>query len=298
MRIAVTGATGFLGRYIVNDLLAAGHSCCCWYRPTSQREGLENDQCDWVRGELGNPKSADALVARADAVVHAALHHPGGRFIGGEGDLTDFLQINLIGSIDLIQAARRAKVSRFIFISTCAVHDVILDDRALDESHPLWPQSHYGAHKAAMEKFVHSFGLGKGYDICALRPTGIYGLAMPPQSSKWFNLVQRVIAGEAIATDRGGKEVHAADVARAVRILLTAGGIAGQAYNCYDCYVAEQDVAQIAKSITGSPSRIENLNRGPKHEIETGKLRALGMTFGGRKLLEQTVGQLVEHART
>ena len=37
-------------------------------------------------------------------------------------------------------------MSRFVFISTCAVHDVILDDRPLDEAHPLWPAGHYGAH--------------------------------------------------------------------------------------------------------------------------------------------------------
>jgi nucleoside-diphosphate-sugar epimerase len=49
------------------------------------------------------------------------------------------------------------------------VHDVILQDRPLDEAHPLWPKSHYGAHKAAIEKFVHSFGLGEGYAICSLR---------------------------------------------------------------------------------------------------------------------------------
>ncbi len=52
---------------------------------------------------------------------------------------------------------------RFVFISTCAVHDVILADRPLDEAHPLWPKSHYGAHKAALEKFVHSYGLGQGW---------------------------------------------------------------------------------------------------------------------------------------
>jgi hypothetical protein len=73
--------------------------------------------------------------------------------------------------------------------------------------------------------------------------------------------------------------------------------VAGQAFNCYDRYVAEQDVARIAKELTGSPSEIADLNRGPKHQIETGKLRALGMTFGGEPLLRQTVAQLVEAYR-
>ena len=48
------------------------------------------------------------------------------------------------------------------------------------------------AHKAAIEKFVHSYGWGHGYAICALRPTGIYGTALPIEESKWYGLVQAV----------------------------------------------------------------------------------------------------------
>ena len=145
----------------------------------------------------------------------------------------------------------------------------------------------------SIEQFVHSYGLGTGYPICALRPTGIYGAARPIATSKWYDLVHAVSRGEHIRSARGGKEVHAEDVAQAVTILLTADGIAGQAYNCYDRYVAEQEVAGIAKEITGSASVIESLNEGPKHQIDTSKLRALGMQFGGRPLLEQTVRQLL-----
>ena len=57
-----------------------------------------------------------------------------------------------MGTLRLIESARAAGVGRFVFISTCAVHEKILDDRPLDEAHPLWAMSHYGAHKAAIEK--------------------------------------------------------------------------------------------------------------------------------------------------
>src|SRR5262249_44935608 len=157
-------------------------------------------------------------------------------------------------------------------------------DRPLDETHPLWPTSHYGAHKAALEKFVHSFGLGHHWPICALRPTGICGLAHPVAQSKWFDLVGQVLRGEPIASARGGKEVHAQDVARAVGLLLTADAtaIAGQAFNCYDRYVSDQEVAEIAKELAGSRGQISDLNRGPRNQIATDKIRALGMTFGGQ----------------
>ena len=291
MIVAVTGATGFLGRYIVNKLLEEGHRCRCWYRPQSDRGGFLDGPIEWTEGELDDEQSAKSLVRGADAVVHAALDWGGSK---GKAVET-FARRNVMGTIRLFEAARASNAGRFIFISTCSVHDIVLDDRPLDEAHPLWPKSHYGAHKAAIEKFVHSFGLGVGYNVCSLRPTGIYGLACPIEKSKWYSLVRAVAAGEDVHSAAGGKEVHAADVAKAVKVLLEADGTAGQAYNCYDMYIADQDVAQIAKDITGSRSAIEIQNKGPKNQIATEKLRALGMKFGGNALLKATIQQMVDH---
>jgi nucleoside-diphosphate-sugar epimerase len=300
MRIGVTGATGFLGRYIVARLAEKEHGCRCWYRRESDRGGL--DACEgaieWLPGELGNVEACRSLVAGCDAVVHSALHRAGAGFTGAEGDLAEFVRKNVLGTIQLIEAARTAGVERFVFIATCAVHDRILDDRPLDEAHPLWPFGHYGAHKAAIEKFVHSYGLGQGYGICSLRPTGIYGLAYPVTKSKWFSLVQAVKAGREVRCAGGGKEVHAADVARAIDILLNAPAkkIIGEAFNCYDIYISEYDVATIARELSGSKAKIIGQQRRPKHQIETAKLRALGMEFAGRPLLEETIRQMLAHA--
>ena len=300
MKIAITGATGFLGRYIVRQLAKEDNKLRCWYRPASDRSGLETSAgaIEWVPGDLGDAAVAGPLVRGVDALVHSALARPQGRGFSASAreDLLAFLEDNLMGSLRLLQAAFQMGVPRCIFISSCAVHDVILGDRPLDEAHPLWPASHYGAHKAALEAFVHSFGLGQGWQVCALRPTGIYGLAHPPRDSRWYDLLGQVMRGESIASPAGGKEVHALDVARAVDLLLHADAkqITGQAYNCYDRYVAEEDVARIAKELTGSSSQIADLNRGPKNQIDTRKLRALGMTFGGEELLRNTVGELIE----
>jgi nucleoside-diphosphate-sugar epimerase len=300
MRIAVTGATGFLGRYIVTRLAEKEHGCRCWYRSDSDRGGL--DACEgaieWLPGELGNADAGRSLVAGCDAVVHSALHRAGPGFRGAEGDPVQFAEKNILGTIQLIEAARAARVPRFVFISTCAVHERILDDRPLDEAHPLWPASHYGAHKAAIEQFVHSYGLDRGYEICALRPTGIYGLAYPVTKSKWFGLVQAVKAGRQVRCAGGGKEVHAADVARAVETLLNAPGakIIGEAFNCYDMYISDYDVATIAKELSGSKAKIIGQQKRPKHQIETAKLRALGMEFGGRPLLQETIRQMLAWA--
>src|SRR5262249_11991085 len=156
-------------------LLEADHRLRCWYRPESDRTGFDDAAgvLEWLPGTLGDATAARELLRGVDAVVHAAVQWQGPRTrgAGSHGSADVFLGVNLAGSLQLFQAAFDAGVSRFVFISTCAVHEVILDDRPLDEAHPLWPTTHYGAHKAALEKFVHSFGLGQGWPVCALRPT-------------------------------------------------------------------------------------------------------------------------------
>ena len=296
MKIAVTGGPGFLGHYILRRLASGGHSLRCWYRPTSDRSGLEDVVINWMPGELNDEGAAKSLVAGCDAVVHAALYRPGIGFRGAEGDVIEFVERNIVGTLQLIETARKAGANRFVFVSTCAVHERILEDRQLDENHPTRATSHYGAHKAAIEQFVHSYGLGMGYPICALRPTGVYGLAHRPQDSKWFDLVKAIAKGEAVSCQRGGKEVHAADVAKAVELLLNAPAskIAGEAFNCYDRYVSEWDVAHIAKHVSGSQSAIGGQQTSPKNQIATDKLRSVGMSFGGQQLLEATVRQIVE----
>lgn len=300
MKIGVTGGTGFIGRYILQELLSQGHEIKAWYRHSSSREGIEDHpRLQWVQGDLESVEGFQPFVAGCDAVVHGALWRPGKTFRGTEGDIARYAEVNLVGSLRLIDTAFQAGVGRFIYISTCAVHEKILDDRPLDEAHPLWPYSHYGAHKAAVEKFVHSYAFGHQFPICALRPTGVYGLCHHAPDSKYFRLVQDILQGSDVDALKGGKEVHAADVARGIQCLLAAPieAIRGEAFNCYDRYISEYEVAEVTKQLTGSPSQISGELKRPKHEIVTSKLENLGMEFGGDDLLKKTLGQLIEKAK-
>ena len=315
MNIAVTGATGFLGRYVVNHLVVEGHRCRCWYRPQSDRGGFVDERAvTWVPGGLDQPDSVGRLLESVDAVVHAGVYQPpwGGGHRGAKTDAVGFADVNVIGSLRLIQAARGSAVERFVVISSCGVHDLILDDRPLDETHPLWPLSHYGASKAAVEMFVHSFGLPHrrpacqrpthdhlesqdGWGICALRPVGIYGVRRPLAGSKWFELVRCVLAGEPVDDISGGKEVHAEDVARAVSVLIATPtrSIAGRCFHCCDLHVTAGEVAEIACVKTGSHSPIGRRHPGPKHQITSAQLQSLGMRFGGRPRLDRYIGELI-----
>lgn len=296
MLIAITGATGFVGRHLIQTLLAENHQLRCWYRSESSRAGLPDaDGVQWTRGDLADPESSRSLVDGCDALVHAALWRPGARFQGAEGDIVEFAEKNVIGSLRLFRDAFDAGLRRVVYVSSCAVHDEILGDRPLDETHPVWPKSHYGAHKGAVEAFVSSYGRGEGKEICALRPTGIYGVDHPPESSRWFDLIRDVVGGKRVQCRGGGKEVHVGDVADAIKLLLTADGVAGEVYACYDQYISQRVVADLAQKISGSDASIEGEATKPKNQIDASKIKKLGMKFRGEAALRDTVTELVEH---
>ncbi len=293
MKIGMTGGTGFVGRELI-DLMGDQHDLRCITRTLATGKSI-SDQVEWIAGDLGTDDWLAEFVNDCDAVVHSGLWRSTASFQEEEPDLVEYLRINFLGTIKLIEAAFQAGVKRFVFVSTCAVHQKILNDRPLDETHPLWAANHYGAHKAALEKFVHSFGFGQGFEICAIRPTGIYGIASPSNSSKWYELIRNVVQNHDVTTAGGGKEVHVHDVAKAIELLLTTDSdITGQSFTCYDRYISEFDVATLAKSLCGSSSNITGNSKIPQHEIVTTKIRDLGMNFGGAERLQETIKQIIE----
>ncbi len=221
MTVAVTGATGYVGRFIVTRLIEAGEDVRAWRRPSSELRGLPGG-IEWIEGDLSSPHAAAALVEGADMLVHAALEHAPGRYRGGEGDdLAHYLRVNVGGGLSLLATARSAGVKRAVVLSSRAVFGRSAIGPIADDASAA-PDTHYGAAKAALEAFVRSFG-HEGWPIAALRPTGVYGMVAPAERSKWFALVKRVLAGETIEA-RSGSEVHGDDVAEAVWRLLGRAG--------------------------------------------------------------------------
>jgi nucleoside-diphosphate-sugar epimerase len=298
MKIGMTGATGFLGHCLTNRLLAQGHQVVAWCRDlkriSQSNEAPSAPRVDWIEGRLGDDAATEALVQGCDAIVHAGLFQPGSGFIGGEGDAIEYLQTNVIGSAKLLETASKHRVGRFVFVSSGSVHDRVAADRALDEKHPLWPCSLYGAYKASVETFIHAYGFSGKLACCTLRPTAIYGVADPKEESKWYPMIADIAAGKDVHATGGSKSVHVADVAAAIELLLqTAEPISGETFNCTDRMISQYEVAQIAKRISASLSVISGESKEAKHPMDTSKIESLGMRFGGTALLESTIAELL-----
>jgi nucleoside-diphosphate-sugar epimerase len=296
LKVAVTGATGYVGRFIAKRLVEEGASVRAWRRPSSDLRGLPAN-IEWIDGDLSSAGSAVRLLAGADALVHAALDHVPGRYRGGEGDdAARFLKVNVDDSLALLETARREGIRRAVVLSSRAVFGREVRGSIGDDD-PVAPDTHYGAAKAALEEFVRSAGAGQ-WPIAALRPTGIYGVVDPIERSKWFSLVNDVFEGVSIRK-RSGTEVHGTDVAAAVFLLLRAPAerVAGRVFNCSDLVVSNRELVRLVREAADTHGPLPEEETTPLCVMRTEALASLGFAFGGRPLLEHTVKELVSAVR-
>ncbi|SER15307.1 Nucleoside-diphosphate-sugar epimerase [Faunimonas pinastri] len=299
MIAAVTGATGTIGQFITNRLLAEGVHVRAWRRPASDISLLPA-AVEWLPGSLSDRQSARALVAGADLLIHAALEHVPGRFRGGEGtDPAGFIEANVGGSLNLMREARDAGVGRCVVLSSRAVFGAAPRTGSVADDASLSADTHYGAVKAAMEAFVQSWGLGEGWPVAALRPTGVYGLVNPVERSKWFDLVRNLLTEGKLPAPRAATEVHGDDVADAVWRLLTApaGAVAGRAFNCSDGVVSTRDVVALVRELTGREGPLPEPGSPPANVMDCAGLHDLGLCFGGEPLLRETLARLIDAVR-
>jgi nucleoside-diphosphate-sugar epimerase len=149
MRVAVTGATGFVGKALLPRLLADGHLVSALVRdPTA----VLPDGVQVVRGGLGDEAALSRLVQGADVVLHIA---------GCISALNarDYFRTNVDGTIALAKAAVLQQVKRFVHVSSLAARVPKLGG--------------YGASKAAAEQALQGFA--DDLQICVLRPSAVYG---------------------------------------------------------------------------------------------------------------------------
>lgn len=173
MKILITGASGFIGSFIVEEALRRGFETWAGVRSTSSRRYLQDERIHFL--DL-NFSSEDALVEELrghdfDYIIHAAgvtkcLHRD------------DFFKVNYEGTKNFVNAILKLHMplKRFIYMSSLSIFGAIKEKQPyqeIDESDTPRPNTAYGKGKLMAEQFLDS--IGNDFNYIVLRPTGVYG---------------------------------------------------------------------------------------------------------------------------
>jgi len=256
MRVALTGASGFIGSVVARRLQEAGHAVTALVRATSRRDHIEPYVDRFVVGEQADESVWPDLLDGADCVIHNSVDWKALKPL----DLNAHLRSNLDGSIKLLHAAAPRQ---FVFVSTIAVHHDMRprsrDDQGrglIDEDHPLRPSMLYGAYKAAVEAHLWSAHYSAGRNTCAVRPCGVYGIDPDLPRSHGYKLLKAVASGKPWEQEQGGKFVHVEDTAAAIVACVGNDRAAGRPFNLVDCYARWADWARMAGEVLGVDTKV------------------------------------------
>ena len=173
MRIAVTGANGFVGQRVVGDLTAAGHAVLALVRDPARGGGLGAAEVARLPQlcKTTDVPELSAVLAGCDAVVHLAarVHAMDG------GNETEFFDINVDGSVRLLEAAVHAGVKRFVFISSVKAAGERSGEAPLRTDMMPMPEDAYGRSKLAAERALTAGADAAATSLIILRPTFVYG---------------------------------------------------------------------------------------------------------------------------
>jgi NAD dependent epimerase/dehydratase len=181
VRVLVTGAEGFIGSTLCDLLLDKGANVRAFahYKPYAERGWLAGRQEDLevVAGDIRDPERVNTAVAGCDVVLHLAA------LIGIPYSYEapdSYVQTNVVGTQNILNACRRASVQRLVHTSTSEVYGSAISI-PIDEQHPLQPQSPYSASKIGADMLAMSYWHSFGLPVAIARPFNTYG---PRQSMR------------------------------------------------------------------------------------------------------------------
>ena len=220
MKILITGASGFIGSFIVEEALRQGFDTWAAVRKSSSKVYLQDERINFI--EL-NLSSKEQLVSQLrdqafDYVVHAAG-------VTKCLNKADFRRINTEGTKNLVDALLEVgmPLKRFVFISSLSIFGAIKEQQPYDEIRETdtpQPNTAYGKSKLEAEQYLATLGARLPYII--LRPTGVYG----PREKDYFIMAKSIQQHSDFAVGYKRQDitfVYVQDVVQAVFLALTRG---------------------------------------------------------------------------
>jgi UDP-glucose 4-epimerase len=224
VKVLVTGGAGFIGSHVCDELLARGHEVTALDNlSTGSRENLSPG----VRLAVTDIRSAEAAALIASERPAAICHLAAQMDVRKSVDDPHFdAEVNIIGLLNILEAAQKARVKKFIFSSTGGAIYGEQDVYPAAEDHPTRPVSPYGASKAGGELYLGYYRAQYGLDYVALRYANVYGPRQNPHGEAGVVAIfsQRLVTGEECLINGDGKQtrdfVYGLDVARANALAL------------------------------------------------------------------------------
>jgi NAD dependent epimerase/dehydratase len=234
-KVLVTGADGFIGSHLVERLIALGADvrAFCLYNsngslgwldtiPAEQRRTL-----DVVLGDIRDARAVEAACRDIDTVFHlAALIAIPYSYVAP----ASFVETNVTGTLNVLEAARRAGCRRVIQTSTSEVYGTPADV-PIRETHPLQGQSPYSATKIAADKLCEAYFCSFGTPVVTLRPFNTYGPRQSTRAVLPTILVQLLSGKEKVRLGRVDTQrdlTYVSDTVEGFVLAATADGVDGE----------------------------------------------------------------------
>jgi dTDP-glucose 4,6-dehydratase len=313
MNVLVTGGCGFIGSNLLKYLRAnrpqwkiVNLDKLTYAGNLENLSSLERDPKHiFVRGDIGNRELVDHLLVqeKIDAVMHlAAESHVDRSILGPEA----FISTNVLGTTVLLEAARHAKLARFLMVSTDEVYGSLGPTGLFTETTPLDPSSPYSASKASSDLISLAYERTFGLDVVVTRCSNNYGPYQFPEKLIPL-MVANAINGKPLPVYGDGTNVrdwlHVEDHCAALTLALEKGK-KGHVYNIGGN--SERQNIQIVKTIlaaVGKPETLiqyvtDRLGHDKRYAIDASKIqRELGWApqHVFEKALQDTVAWYLEN---
>ena len=277
MNLLVTGGAGFIGSAFVRLALATqpGTRVINLDKLTyaGNLENLEpvagHKDYRFVRGDIGDQAMVEALLAeeKIDAIVHfAAESHVDRSILSSK----PFVETNVLGTLSLLDAARKAKLGRFVLVSTDEVYGDIDAPHEADEQFPLRASSPYSASKAGADLLALSYVRTFGMNLSVTRASNNYGPYQFPEKLIPL-MISNALDQKPLPVYGDGQQVrdwlYVDDHCRGIWAVLKKGA-AGEVYNIGgNCSLPNLEVVHRILALTGRPvSLITTVADRPGHD--------------------------------